>query len=87
MDATNGIASVLGRESRASGMMSGGLRASSGNLSHRILDKRFNKMLFNMHGIPVSGNISNNKKQKVNQVSTNNNKKMNKKLTKKKRVN
>lgn len=61
MDATNGIQSALGRDSRTSGIMPGGPRASSGNLSNKILDKRFNKMLFNMHGIPVSGNISSKK--------------------------
>lgn len=64
LDATNGGASVLGRESRTSTMMPPvGLRASSGNLSTRLLDKRFNKMLFNMHGIPVSGNITSKRNQ------------------------
>jgi hypothetical protein len=65
LDATNGGVSALGRESRTSSMMPPvGLRTSSGNLSTRLLDKRFNKMLFNMHGIPVSGNItSKNKNQ------------------------
>lgn len=56
--------SALGRDSRTSSMMPPiGLRASSGNLSTRLLDKRFNKMLFNMHGIPVSGNITSKKNQ------------------------
>ena len=63
----NGIGGMMGRESRASGMF--GARASSTNLSNKIIDKRFNKMIFNMHGIPVSGNISNNKKQKDNNQS------------------
>ncbi len=48
-----GISSGLGRDSRTSAMMPGGARASSGNLSAKILDKRFNKILSNMHGIPV----------------------------------
>jgi hypothetical protein len=54
-----GIALATGRESRASSMMPNAARASSGNLSAKILDKRFNKMLFNMHGIPVKPNVSN----------------------------
>jgi len=65
LDTTNGIATAVGRDSRNSSMMPGvGPRASSGNLSNKILDKRFNKMLFNMHGIPVKPNVinSNNKK-------------------------
>lgn len=33
--------------------MNQGPRASSGNISAKILDKRFNKILLNMHGIPV----------------------------------
>lgn len=67
-----------GRESRTSSMlppgMGGqmpppvGLRASSGNLSTRLLDKRFNKMLFNMHGIPVSGNITSQKNKNQQQL-------------------
>ena len=65
---TNGIATAGGRDSRNSSMMPGvGPRASSGNLSNKILDKRFNKMLFNMHGIPVKPNVinqQNNKKDK-----------------------
>ncbi len=52
-DLTNGIATGLGRESRTSGMNPTGPRASSGNLSAKILDKRFNKILFNMNGIPI----------------------------------
>lgn len=47
-----GISTGLGRESRASAA-NGGPRASSGNISAKILDKRFNKILLNMHGIPV----------------------------------
>lgn len=64
--------SGMGRDSRTSSMMPPlqmqppvGLRASSGNLSTRLLDKRFNKMLFNMHGIPVSGNITSQKKNQT----------------------
>ena len=38
--------------------------------TNKILDKRFNKMLFNMHGIPVKPNV-------INQQN-NNNKKDNK---------
>lgn len=48
---TNGIATGLGRESRGSGML--GPRASYGNLSSKLLDKRFNKLLINMPAIPV----------------------------------
>ena len=44
-----------------------GPRASSGNLSTKILDKRFNKMLFNMHGIPVRPNVSNQQQQQQQQ--------------------
>ena len=67
---THGIANAAGRDSRNSSMMPGlGPRASSGNLSNKILDKRFNKMLFNMHGIPVKPNVTNqqqnNKKDKA----------------------
>lgn len=47
---TNGLASGLGRESRTSGML--GPRASYGNLSSKLLDKRFNKLLINMPSIP-----------------------------------
>ena len=68
LDTTHGIANAAGRDSRNSSMMPGlGPRASSGNLSNKILDKRFNKMLFNMHGIPVKPNVTNqqnNKKDK-----------------------
>jgi hypothetical protein len=55
-DDGTGISVAGGRDSRVSGMApSIGLRPrqSSGNLSTKILDKRFNKMLFNMNGIPV----------------------------------
>ena len=59
-NSNNGISSGPGRDSRTSSMMPGiGPRASSGNLSTKILDKRFNKMLFNMHGIPVRPNVTN----------------------------
>ena len=61
---SNGIANGPGRESRTSSMMPTiGPRASSGNLSTKILDKRFNKMLFNMHGIPVRPNVTNQQQQ------------------------
>ena len=57
-----------GRESRTSSMMPNlGPRASSGNLSTKILDKRFNKMLFNMHGIPVKPNVITQNHKKSNQ--------------------
>lgn len=68
--------SGMGRESRTSSMMPPtqlqppvGMRASSGNLSTRLLDKRFNKMLFNMHGIPVSGNITSQKKSQLDNAA------------------
>ena len=63
-DLTNGIASGIGRESRASGVNQGP-RASSGNISAKILDKRFNKILLNMHGIPIK---SEGNKKYVNHV-------------------
>jgi hypothetical protein len=60
-----------GRESRNSSMMPNlGPRASSGNLSTKILDKRFNKMLFNMHGIPVKPNVINQNPKKGNQKNS-----------------
>lgn len=67
----------MGRESRASGMF--GARASSTNLSNKIVDKRFNKMIFNMHGIPVSGNISSKKQKDMNQSESEQPKKKDKK--------
>jgi hypothetical protein len=68
LDTTNGITTAGGRDSRNSSTMPGfGPRASSGNLSNKILDKRFNKMLFNMHGIPVKPNV-------INQQNNNNKK-------------
>lgn len=51
LDASNlmGIASALGRDSRASSMMPGqGPRASMGNMSSKLLNKNFNKILINM---------------------------------------
>jgi hypothetical protein len=67
LDATNGINSGNGRDSRTSSMMPTiGPRISSGNLSTKILDKRFNKMLFNMHGIPVKPNVSSQQQKKQN---------------------
>ena len=76
LDATGGVGGAgAGRESRTSSMLPPGmmpppvgLRASSGNLSTRLLDKRFNKMLFNMHGIPVSGNITSQKNKNQQQL-------------------
>lgn len=66
-DLTNGIsASGIGRESRTS---QGGPRASSGNLSAKILDKRFNKILFNMHGIPIKNEDSNIKSNVLRSAS------------------
>ena len=39
-------------------------RLSSANLaSKHIIDKRINKMLFNMHGIPVQPNVTNQQQQ------------------------
>ena len=73
LDAANnanntGIAAGPGRETRTSSMMPTiGPRASSGNLSTKILDKRFNKMLFNMHGIPVRPNVTNQQQQQGQQ--------------------
>lgn len=67
LDASN----LNGRESRTSGMMALGPRQSTGNLSTKILDKRFNKMLFNMHGVPVKPNVS-NPQNKKNDVSSSN---------------
>ena len=65
---SNGISNGPGRESRTSSMMPTiGPRASSGNLSTKILDKRFNKMLFNMHGIPVRPNVTNQQQQQQQQ--------------------
>ena len=65
LDATNmgGMASALGRDSRASSMMPGGggapslgPRASMGNISAKLLDKKFNKILINMQqNLPQSG--------------------------------
>lgn len=67
----------MGHESRASVMF--GARASSTNLSNKIIDKRFNKMIFNMHGIPVSGNISGKKHKDMNQSESEQPKKKEKK--------
>ena len=48
---TNGISTGAGRDSRASGML--GARASYGNISSKLIDKRFNKILNNIPTIPV----------------------------------
>jgi hypothetical protein len=53
-------------------MMPGGARASSGNLSAKILDKRFNKILSNMHGIPVKTGEQNKKHNGVRSSSQEN---------------
>ena len=43
-------------------------RLSSANLaSKHIIDKRINKMLFNMHGIPVQPNVTNQQQQQNKQ--------------------
>lgn len=65
-------------------------RLSNANLSSKhIIDKRFNKMLFNMHGIPVQPNVTNQqqkKKQKEVQKEQDKHEKQNKGNRKRKQV-
>jgi exonuclease I len=55
-----------GKDSKANAGLAA--RLSSANLaSKHIIDKRINKMLFNMHGIPVQPNVTNQQQQQQQQ--------------------
>ena len=55
-----------GKESKGNAGLAA--RLSSANLaSKHIIDKRINKMLFNMHGIPVQPNVTNQQQQQNKQ--------------------
>ena len=59
-----------GKESKGNAGLAA--RLSSANLaSKHIIDKRINKMLFNMHGIPVQPNVTNQQQQQQNKQKKN----------------
>jgi exonuclease I len=63
-----------GKDSKANAGLAA--RLSSANLaSKHIIDKRINKMLFNMHGIPVQPNVTNQQQQQQQQNKQKKNKK------------
>ena len=63
-------------------------RNSARNLSQkRIIDKRFNRMLFNMHGVPVQPNVVNQQKEKDQKKQQEKQEKQDKKKDKKDKKN
>ena len=68
-----GMGIALGADKGSNSMMTGlGPRTSFANLSSKILDKRFNKMLINMQNMPSkSGNQNGNSHDNTSDISGN----------------